>query len=667
MRLYRILSLVLSSIVTVAVLPMTAHAASDGYPWVSQNSAEDATWKSVTYGNGLFVAVGSTGSHVMTSPDGVSWTSRAAAANNYWQAVTFGGNLFVAVASSGSGDRVMTSPDGITWTTRSSASDSQWMAVAYGNSTFVATAAGGEVMTSPDGITWTSRTASPTRYWSELAFGNGVFVAASPSGATQGVMTSPDGITWTLRSTAENAGWGALTFGNGKFVLMALDSGGYILNSADGISWTRVASDGNAWSSVVYGNGVFVAVASSGSAQVITSTTGSSGWTQRTAASTNQWTSVTYAEGMFVAVSQTGSGDRVMTSGSFTPQTVSWAPSNTAVLTTESPLTPSSAATRTPSDGGTISYAVTNAGSTGCAVNSSTGVLSFASAGTCEVTATAAAVPEAYAEGSSAVTFTISDPPVSAPPSGGSSSSSSASSEGAPSGGGLNEISRIVPAASGAPGSVVALAGWGLSTTRSVVFNDSPAVFRVVNDGHVEVTVPDVPAGVYVIHAQLAADVGRASYWDGFTVLDRAATSGSEVSTGPEAPVKEDSAREWIVDGPDEDRLLARGLVVLGESRAGSVPTKVVKRPVASKLRVAPRVSLRRDMGRQFLVRGLTENSVVSAQIRVGKKYFSLGRATTSGDGRLALPALAGGQRGKFPIRLKVSNGETRFLLLTML
>ena len=89
-----------------------------GYVWTSRSSAAENYWNSVTFGNGLFVAVAATGTgnRVMTSPDGMTWTSRSSAADNGWQSVTFGNGLFVAVAFSGVGNRVMTSPDFITLT-----------------------------------------------------------------------------------------------------------------------------------------------------------------------------------------------------------------------------------------------------------------------------------------------------------------------------------------------------------------------------------------------------------------------------------------------------------------------------------------------------------------------------------------------------------------------
>ena len=46
---------------------------------------------------------------LLPSPDGITWTIGASVVNNGWGSVTFGNGLFVAVADSGSGDRVMTS------------------------------------------------------------------------------------------------------------------------------------------------------------------------------------------------------------------------------------------------------------------------------------------------------------------------------------------------------------------------------------------------------------------------------------------------------------------------------------------------------------------------------------------------------------------------------
>ena len=163
--------------------------------WTIRTSAADNGWISVAYGNGLFVAVASTGAanRVMTSPDGITWTIRTSAEDNNWRGVAYGNDVFVAVAVSGTGNRVMTSPDGITWTIRTSAADNDWTSVAYGNGLFVAVASTGaanRVMTSPDGIAWTIRTSAADNEWYAVTYGNGLFVAVATTGTANRVMNS---------------------------------------------------------------------------------------------------------------------------------------------------------------------------------------------------------------------------------------------------------------------------------------------------------------------------------------------------------------------------------------------------------------------------------------------------------------------------------------------
>ncbi len=265
------------------VMPATSQGEA-GITWTSQTSAANNTWTSVTYGNGLFVAVASagpgSGNRVMTSPNGIAWTIRTSAVDNFWSSVTYGNGLFVAVAWSGTNNRVMTSPDGITWTHRASAADNGWRSVTYGNGLFVAVASTGpgsalRVMTSPNGITWTSRRAPVNNAWLSVTYGNGLFVAVSLDGTLYRVMTSPDGITWTHRTAAVNNDWLSVTYGNGLFVAVATSgSDNRVMTSPDGITWTsRTSAANNTWTSVTYGDGLFVAVSLDGTNRVMTSGT----------------------------------------------------------------------------------------------------------------------------------------------------------------------------------------------------------------------------------------------------------------------------------------------------------------------------------------------------------------------------------------------------------
>lgn len=92
-------------------------------------------------------------------------------------------------------------------------------------------------------------------------------------------------------------------------------------------------------------------------------------------------------------------------------QTISWAPTNTSHEVATASATPNQLATLTSpaSGGGAISYSVVSTGATGCAVNSTTGALSYTGVGICVVRATAAAVSGSpgYYSASKDVTFTI--------------------------------------------------------------------------------------------------------------------------------------------------------------------------------------------------------------------------------------------------------------------
>lgn len=258
---------------------------SDGINWTGVTYPEDNLWTCVTYGNGMFVAVSSTGrNQIMTSLDGIIWTARYTTESINWESVTYGNGLFVAVASSGRGNRTMRSTDGITWTAYNASINNMWNSITYGNGLFVAVARSGtdtRVMTSPNGISWTTRKSSTDNRWRSVTYGNGLFVAVADSGTNTRVMTSPDGINWTTRSTnLLNRNWKSVTYGNGLFVAVANGVGiteslrNYAMISADGINWVQ-ASDVNsvAWMAVAFGNGQFVAVSQTGTQRAMIATT----------------------------------------------------------------------------------------------------------------------------------------------------------------------------------------------------------------------------------------------------------------------------------------------------------------------------------------------------------------------------------------------------------
>ena len=278
--------------------------------WISRVSAEVNSYRSVTYGNGLYVSISFDGTNrVMTSPDGITWTARSVPLNVYLS-VTFGNGLFVAVADTSSTNIVITSPDGITWTPRI-APNGSWFSVTYGNGIFVAVGNYGSasILTSPDGITWTAR--STTAFFSfsgtSVTFQNGLFVAVGDEGK---IISSPDGINWTLRSSIPANNFRGIGSGNGLFIAFGQN---ILLTSPDSITWTSRTFPSIFLTSITFGNGYFVGVGVNlGGGDVSIYSTDGITWTSK-ASLANEWESVTFANNRFVAVALSGNSNRVMT------------------------------------------------------------------------------------------------------------------------------------------------------------------------------------------------------------------------------------------------------------------------------------------------------------------------------------------------------------------
>ena len=110
-------------------------------------------------------------------------------------------------------------------------------------------------------ITWTGRYSGPGGAINKIAYGNGLWVAGCSGGT---ILTSPDGITWTSRTSQFGATDIAdVAYGNGLWVAVGPAK---ISTSSDGITWTaRTANmSTNDIYAVAYANSVWVAVGSGG-------------------------------------------------------------------------------------------------------------------------------------------------------------------------------------------------------------------------------------------------------------------------------------------------------------------------------------------------------------------------------------------------------------------
>jgi hypothetical protein len=109
---------------------------SNGSTWSAQSlgTSSDGGVMAVTYGNSQFVAVTNSGK-AFHSADGTSWTMVSVSANAL-TGITYGNGVFAAVGGGG----IYTSPDAVTWTSQTCTglTSGGLNNVAFGNSKFVA-------------------------------------------------------------------------------------------------------------------------------------------------------------------------------------------------------------------------------------------------------------------------------------------------------------------------------------------------------------------------------------------------------------------------------------------------------------------------------------------------------------------------------------------------
>jgi hypothetical protein len=317
----------LSVVVAVVAGAQIASAQSDSCACASLFPSANGL-ASIAYGNGQFVAVGSTGA-IMTSTDGMDWVPRCSPSKDDFSSLAFGNGQFVAVSpacfgQNGCPGTIITSADGVNWVVRprGSSISSGFNGIAFGNGLFAIVCGGGGsgiIITSTDAINWTAHQTGLQNNLTYIAFGDGQFVVASDGGQ---IVTSTNGVNWVRRESGTTADFGALAYGGGEFVGTTFANTGRaittIVSSPDGIHWNQswAGTDEEDWglSGVAYGNGVWVAVGEKENQRLespllLTSNDGIN-WVQHdTSQQDNRLSSVrsiAYQNGQFVAVGDQG-------------------------------------------------------------------------------------------------------------------------------------------------------------------------------------------------------------------------------------------------------------------------------------------------------------------------------------------------------------------------
>jgi len=245
--------------------------------WVERSTGEREWIHDTVWTGSQFVAIGASG-RVQTSPDGATWTTRSSGTSTSLNAITWTGTRLVAV---GSGGVIISSTDGTAWAAQASGTTRPLLGVAWTGSQVIAVGLRGTFTTSTDGLTWSASTTGTVTLRAIAASGsqiiavgdsgtvrtfNGSAWTARTSGVTEdlacvatngslaiaggasgNLISSTNLSTWTPGSAPNSAthssGLHGLRWSGTEFLAVGHSGDfhhphGYLLDSADGVSWT---------------------------------------------------------------------------------------------------------------------------------------------------------------------------------------------------------------------------------------------------------------------------------------------------------------------------------------------------------------------------------------------------------------------------------------------
>lgn len=213
-------------------------------------------WQSVSYGNGVFIAVASTSTaspslnKFMYSLNGAQWSAILATPNNSnWVEIAYGNGVWVVVAEATTGSGLITRFTASTTTSpilpaitplaiTPPTTVSQFRSVAYGNGYWIAVGVGATssdpnfYRSSDSGQTWTG--IAGTNFIAiipqSVAYANGVWLIVcsyNPSGnTTTAFYSADDGATWNTITMPYNLFWTSVSYQNGQWMAVGYDAGG---------------------------------------------------------------------------------------------------------------------------------------------------------------------------------------------------------------------------------------------------------------------------------------------------------------------------------------------------------------------------------------------------------------------------------------------------------
>lgn len=273
-------------------------------PYASGTSDTSDDLAGICKGSSQFVIVGYDSDVSFSSPNGFQWTQGGSGlGNGELNSVEYGADLYVGVDSGGD---IYTSTTGTAWTQRLTGSGTSLNGVAAGNGYTIAVGASGTILECPEGSVspWTARTSGTGYNLDGVCFGgvpNVLFVAVGENGT---MLTTANTTTWTSRTSGTLNDLYAVTYGAGKFV--AVGASGTILYSTNGINWNAPATyynGGQYLYGVIYTNSLFVAVGEDGWTAI---SSDGSHWLGESSATVNSLYGIAGVGGTFATVGDNG-------------------------------------------------------------------------------------------------------------------------------------------------------------------------------------------------------------------------------------------------------------------------------------------------------------------------------------------------------------------------
>lgn len=220
---------------------LTIRTDDDGLTWTPQVAVANGL---LAYGNGVFLIIPPAQNEFITSADGITYISRGNAMNVTFHSLKFLNGLFIAVGTSGT---IITSADGITWDARVSNTTETLHDVTWGDGKYVVVGENNTLLRSLDLIDWQAPAIVPITDITDplqVTFGNNIFIVSNGLKlfitADVDVWTSTS--TLDMPSTIDSLSFGFGERGVGVFTAIGLNM---LLASTNGTEWSSCYIEGS--------------------------------------------------------------------------------------------------------------------------------------------------------------------------------------------------------------------------------------------------------------------------------------------------------------------------------------------------------------------------------------------------------------------------------------